>query len=87
MQECFKQKHIPISCQRAALTLLPKKGDLCMLKNWRPVSILTTDYYKVLTNKLKTVLGDIIHEHQSYCIPERTIYDNIFLGQRYVRLH
>lgn len=58
-----------------------KKGDLRLLKKWRPVSILTSDYNliaKVLANKLKFVLGDIIHQDQSYCIPDR-IYDNICL--------
>ncbi len=44
------------------------------------MSLLTTDYKliaKVLANRLKTVLGDLIDQDQSYCIPERTIYDNI----------
>jgi len=69
IHECFEEKR-----------LLPKKGDLSDLKNWRPVSILTTDYKliaKVLANMLKTVLGDVIHRDQSYCIPERSIYDNM----------
>ncbi len=46
------------------------------------MSLLTTDYKliaKVLANRLKTVLGDLIYQDQSYCIPERTIYDNIFM--------
>lgn len=93
IQECFKEKRLPTSCQRAVLTLLPKKGDLSDLKNWRPVSILTTDYKliaKVLANRLKTVLGDVIHQDQSYCIPERSIYDNIFMIRDildYTKLH
>ncbi len=28
---------LPLSCRRAVLTLLPKKGDLTDIKNWRPV--------------------------------------------------
>ena len=32
------------SCRRAVLSLLPKKGDLAVLKNWRPVALLCTDY-------------------------------------------
>ncbi len=39
IQECFKEKRLPTSCQRAVLSLLPKKGDLSVLKNWRPVSL------------------------------------------------
>jgi len=82
VQKCFNDKLLPKSCQRAVLALLPKKGDLSLLKNWRPVSILTSDYKiiaKLLANRMKCVLGDIIHQDQSYCIPGRTIHDNIFL--------
>lgn len=38
--ESFNQGVLPLSCHRAELTLIPKKGDLGYLKNWRPVSIL-----------------------------------------------
>ena len=34
---------LPLSCRRAVLILLPKKGDLTVLKNWRPVALLCTD--------------------------------------------
>jgi len=82
VQKCYEEQKLPKSCQRAVLALIPKKGDISLLKNWRPVSILTNDYKilaKVLVNRLKCVLSDIIHKDQSYCIPDRTIYDNIFL--------
>lgn len=78
----FNDGVLPTSCQRAVLSLIPKKGDLCLLKNWRPVSLLCTDYKilsRCLANRLKTVLDVIITADQSYCIPERTIYDNLFL--------
>ncbi|KAL7826079.1 hypothetical protein SRHO_G00338170 [Serrasalmus rhombeus] len=32
-----------LSCRRAVITLLPNKGDLQDIKNWRPVSLLCTD--------------------------------------------
>ena len=35
---------LPFSCRRATITLLPKKGDLLDVANWRPVSLLNTDY-------------------------------------------
>ncbi|KAJ3586500.1 hypothetical protein NHX12_012898, partial [Muraenolepis orangiensis] len=34
--ECFRTGSLPVSCRRAVLSLLPKKGDLALLKNWRP---------------------------------------------------
>ncbi|KAI3361898.1 hypothetical protein L3Q82_002226 [Scortum barcoo] len=44
------------------LTLLPKKGDLQDIKNWRPVSLLCTDYKllsKVLANRLRKVMDQL----------------------------
>ncbi|KAI3357926.1 hypothetical protein L3Q82_016316 [Scortum barcoo] len=42
--ECFGTGSLPVSCQQAVLSLLPKKENLALLKNWRPVSLLCTDY-------------------------------------------
>ncbi len=80
--ESYKDGILPVSCQRAVLTLLPKKGDLNLLKNWRPVALLTTEYKilsKCLSNRLKEFLHLIIHQDQTYCIPRRSIMDNLFL--------
>lgn len=60
---------LPISCRRAILSLLPKKGDLTLLKNWRPVALLTTDYKifsKCISNRLNEYMGVLIHNDQSY---------------------
>ncbi|KAJ3582861.1 hypothetical protein NHX12_000164, partial [Muraenolepis orangiensis] len=48
---------LPLSCRRAVLTLLPKKGDLMEIKNWRPVSLLCTEY-KLLSKVLATRLRE-----------------------------
>lgn len=37
------QGSLPLSCRRAVLTLLPKKGDLTNITSWRPVSLLCCD--------------------------------------------
>ena len=42
-QEAFEEHMLLSSCRRALLSLLPKKGDLGLLKNWRPVSLLCLD--------------------------------------------
>ena len=46
------------------------------------MALLCTDYKllsKVLANRLKKVLDQIIHRDQSYCVPDRSIMDNLFL--------
>lgn len=80
LQDSLAEGRLPLTCRRAVLTLLPKKGDLKDMASWRPVSILCVDYRllsKVLANRLCEVLGDIIEPDQTYCVPGRLIYDNI----------
>ncbi len=36
-------------------------------------------FSKTLTDRLKKVMASIIDEDQSYCIPGRSIFDNLFL--------
>ncbi|CAM5094450.1 unnamed protein product, partial [Eretmochelys imbricata] len=73
---------LPLSCRRAVLALLPKKGDLRDLQNWRPVSLLSTDYKiiaKAISLWLGSVMADVIHPDQSYTVPGHSIFDNLFL--------
>lgn len=73
---------MPLSCRRAVLTLLPKKGDLTDIKCWRLVSLLCSDYKllsKVLANRLAEVMDQVIHPDQTYCVPGRSIFDNVSL--------
>lgn len=61
---------------------MPKKVNLNDIKNWRPVSLLCCDYKllsKVLATRLGEVLDEVIHPDQSYCVPGRSIFDNIHL--------
>ena len=81
-KECFEKGMLPASSRRAVLSLLPKKGDLTSLKNWRPVALLCTDYKilsKVLSNRLKLFIGQLIVVDQSYCVPDRSMLDSLFL--------
>ncbi len=80
LNDSFVKGCLPLSCRRAVLTLLPKKGDLPDIKCWRPVSVLCSDYKmlsKALANRLAGVLEQVIQSDQTYCIRERSIFDNI----------
>ena len=77
----FIEKSITNTMQKA-ITLIPKKGDLNKLKYWRPISLLCTDYKiltKFLANRLKNILPQIISKEQTCSIPNRTIFNNLFL--------
>lgn len=82
LQKVFRIGLMPKSCQRAVLTLHSKKGDLTLIKNWRPVAVLCSEYkliLKCLANRLIKILHKIIHKDQSYCIKDRCITDNLHL--------
>ncbi|KAJ3585649.1 hypothetical protein NHX12_014368, partial [Muraenolepis orangiensis] len=80
--ESLASGSMPVSCRRAVITLLPKKGNLQDIKNWRPVSLLCVDY-KLLSKALATRLGraveQVIHRDQTYCVPGRSMVDNVHL--------
>ncbi|CAM2101781.1 unnamed protein product [Caretta caretta] len=62
--------------------LLPKKGDLCDLRNWYFISLLSTDYKviaKAISLWLGNVLVDVVHSDQTYTVLGRTIFDNLYL--------
>ena len=80
-KECYKKNILSPSMRRGIITLLPKKGkDQLFLKNWRPITLLNTDYKilsKVLAFRIKKVLPTIIHEDQSGFISGRYKGENI----------
>ncbi|CAM2118325.1 unnamed protein product [Caretta caretta] len=80
--ESLQSGVLPLSCRRAVLTLLLKKGDLCVLRNCCPISLLGTDYkviVKAISLRLGSVLADVVHPDQTYTVPGWTIFDNLYL--------
>ena len=78
----FSNKKTPKSWNQAIITLIPKKGDINYQKYWRPISLLCVDYKiitKILANRLKYILPDIISTEKNCSIPNRTIFDNLSL--------
>ncbi|CAM5130814.1 unnamed protein product [Natator depressus] len=74
----------PLSHGWAMLALLLKKGNFCDLKNWCPVSLLSTDHKivaKATPLQLWFVLADMIHPNQTYTVPGWTIFDNLCRDQ------
>ena len=63
----------------AAVTILFKKGDNTLMKNYRPISLINVDVKiiaKALASRMIKVLPDIIHNNQK-CIPGKHIVNNI----------
>ena len=74
----------------AIISLLYKEGEREILNNWRPISLLCTDYKlttKTLANRLTPTLHHILHENQTCTVPTRTIYDNLYLIREIIHTH
>ena len=72
-----------LSCEqkRGVIQLIPKKDKyLTLTKNWRPISLLNTDYKiiaHILVNRLQLALPEIISKDQSGYLKGRNISLNI----------
>ena len=79
-------KQLHSLARRGILTLIPKGlKDPLFLKNWRPLTMLSTDYKilaKILSQRVKTKLPHIIAPSQSGFMENRQIFNtlNISLG-------
>ena len=80
-QFSFDQGFMSMSQRNGVITLLPKKDkDPHSTKNYRPISLLNTDYKimaKVMANRLKPSLQEIIHNDQTGFMKGRNIGCNV----------
>ena len=69
LENIIDQDTLNRSARRGCITLLPKKGkDPAFLKNWRPITLLNSDYKilaKIIANRIKSVLADLISLDQT----------------------
>ena len=73
---------VPSQLNHTFLTLIPKIHSPRKVTDFRPISLSNVLYKfvaKVLANRLKTLMPNIISEHQSAFIPGRLIIDNILI--------
>ena len=77
----YEHNSLSIEQKRGILTLIPKKDkDSRWLKNWRPLTLLNTDYKiltKLLAMRMQNILKYIINSDQSGYIKGRFIGENI----------
>ena len=81
IKHALAKKEMSVDQKRGIINLIPKKDkDVRLLKNWRPISLLNTDYKiltKVLATRLKKVLPTVIHPDQVAYLKGRYIGQNI----------
>lgn len=63
---------------------LYKKKDRRQIANYRPITLLNTDYKiftKALATKLSSIIHTMIHANQAGFIPKRSIFDQVKLAK------
>lgn len=76
-EEIFKNEEMSNFMGIGLIRLIYKrKGDCKELKNYRPITMLNSDF-KILANRLKLILPNIIQTNQAYAIRGRDITDTI----------
>ena len=79
----FESGNLSVTQRRGVIKLIPKKdAELYFIKNWRPITLLNTDYKiaaKAIANRIKLVLPSLINHDQSGFLKGRFIGENIRL--------
>jgi len=79
--DSLKKGELSITQKQGVISLIPKKDkDPRLIKNWRPITLLNTDYKiltKYLTEFIKEHLYKIIHSNQKGFLQGRFIGENI----------
>ncbi|XP_071688124.1 uncharacterized protein [Rutidosis leptorrhynchoides] len=74
----FQSKQMPRGSGSTFITLIPKVKNPSFIKDYRPISLIGVIYKfitKILTNRLASVLDDIISNEQSAFVAGRQILD------------
>lgn len=79
-----KTSSIPQGLLDGVISCIYKKGARADPANYRPITVLGTDYRvlaKVLVNRLKPFIGQLVHPGQTGFVPGRHIGENLLLSQ------
>ena len=63
---CYEQNKLPSYFLSANIKLIPKKGDLSKIKNWRPISLLNC-FYKIISRVITARLRKYMDKMTPIC--------------------
>ena len=75
----FIRKQLTYSQSLALIKLIPKTPNPKSVKDWRPISLLNTDYKilsTIISSRLKPILNSVISPEQQCGLPNRQIFNN-----------
>lgn len=80
VMDFFKSGVMPDGINDTIITLIPKVDNPERPAQFRPISLCNVSYKiitKTITNRLKTLMREVVGPYQSSFVPERKIIDNI----------
>ncbi|XP_019192477.1 PREDICTED: uncharacterized protein LOC109186787 [Ipomoea nil] len=81
--DCLNNRSFPARLNDTNIILIPKKKTPEMVSDYRPIALSNVVYRimaKVITARMKPLMGDIISDTQSAFISDRIITDNILIA-------
>ncbi|XP_019179038.1 PREDICTED: uncharacterized protein LOC109174248 [Ipomoea nil] len=80
---CVENKDFPRGLNESNIVLIPKKKIPERVADLRPIALCNVVYKvlaKMLANRLKSCLGQVVSQSQSAFVPERLLTDNIIVA-------
>ena len=86
-EEFYRMGIINAITNETYIYLIPKKLTSCQVKDFRPISLVTSLYKiiaKVLVKRLQSILGETISESQGAFVAGRQIFDVVLVANEVV---
>ena len=88
VNEFFQTRKMHPGFNSTIVTLVLKCSNPCSIRDFRPISYCSVIYKcltKIIANRLKKYMPQLVGNNQSAFIPGRSITDNILMAQELVR--
>lgn len=79
--------HLPRGCNTSFIALIPKVTDPQIVSDYRPISLVSLQYKvlsKLLANRLRKILPEVISDNQSAFLEGRQIVDCVLQAKEIV---
>ena len=89
VQEIFRRKELPPGVNSVLISLIPKVKSPEVVEHLRSISLCNVNYKvvtKVIVNRLRPLLNELVGPEQASFIPERQSCDNVIIIQELLHI-